>query len=138
MSCNFFANVHYSDIVIKVTVVAPKVPLCYGCNFYAIFMPPTKKYENPWVGYELTLSGDMLDLNAITTMQRGPIVNHCFTNKYYSSSAQFSDRKKIRGYPSEPSLTQVAQRAVFQSENWLFHEYENIVRLTFFFTANFQ
>ena len=83
-------------------------------------------------------SGDMLDLNAITTMQRGPVVKLCFTNKPYSSSARFSDRKKIRGYPSEPSLTQVAQRAVFQSENWLFHEYENIVRLTFFFTANFQ
>ena len=56
-----------TSIVIKVTVVAPKVPLCYGCNFYAIFMPPTKKYENPWVGFELTPSGDMLNLNAKTT-----------------------------------------------------------------------
>ena len=55
-------------------MVAPKVPLCYGCNFHAIFMPPTKKFENPWVGFELTPSGDMLDLNAITTTQRGPVI----------------------------------------------------------------
>ena len=91
-------------IVIKVTVVAPKVPLCYGCNFHAIFMPPTKKYENPWVGFELTPSGDMLDLNAMTTTQRGPVIQQCFTNKSHSNSARFSYRKKIRGYPSEPSL----------------------------------
>ena len=69
-------------------------------------MPPTKKYENPWVGFELTPSGDMMDLNAITTTQRGPVVLDCFTNKYNPSSARFSNRKKIRGYPSEPSLTE--------------------------------
>ena len=74
------------------------------CNFYAIFMPPTKKYENPWVEFELTPSGDMLDLNAMTTTQRGPVIKYCFTNKADSNSARFSDRKKIRGYPSEPSL----------------------------------
>ena len=95
---------YYETIVIKVTVLAPKVPLCYGCNFYAIFMPPTKKYENPWVGFELTPSGDMLDLNAMTTTQRGPVIKQYFTNKADSNSARFSDRKKIRGYPSEPSL----------------------------------
>ena len=78
--------------------------LCYGCNFHAIFMPPTKKYENPWVRFKLTPLRGMLDLNAITTTQRGPIVYQCFTNKYYSRSARFSNRKKIRGYPSEPSL----------------------------------
>ena len=70
-------------------------------------MPPTKKYENPWVGFELTPSGDMLDLNAMTTTQRGPVITQCFSNKPYSNSARFSDRKKIRGYPSEPSLTNV-------------------------------
>ena len=67
-------------------------------------MPPTKKHENPWMGFELTPSVDMLDLDAITTTQRGPVVDECFTNNTYSSSARFSDQKKIRGYPSEPSL----------------------------------
>ena len=67
-------------------------------------MPPTKKYENPWVGFELTPSGDMLNLNAMTTTQRGPVIKQYFTNKPHSNSARSSDRKKIRGYPSEPSL----------------------------------
>ena len=67
-------------------------------------MPPTKKYENPWVEFELTPSRDMLDLNAMTTTQRGPVIKQCFTNKANSNSARFSDQKKIRGYPSEPSL----------------------------------
>ena len=55
-------------------MVAPLVPLCYGCNFYAIFMPPTKKYDNPWMRFKLTPSRGLLDLNAITTMQQGPVV----------------------------------------------------------------
>ena len=64
-----FEGCRVLTIVIKVTVVAPKVPLCYGCNFHAIFMPPTKKCENPWAGFELTPSEEMLDLLAITTTQ---------------------------------------------------------------------
>ena len=75
-------------------------------------MPPTKKYENPWVGFELTPSGDMLDLNAMTTTQRGPVIKQCFTNKAHSNSARFSDRKKIRGYPSEPSLIIVSRKNI--------------------------
>ena len=70
------------------------------CNFYASY----KKYENPWVGFVLTPSGDMMDLNAMTTTQQGTVIKQSFTNKANSTSARFSDRKKIRGYPSEPSL----------------------------------
>ena len=76
-------------------------------------MPPTKKYENPWVEFELTPSGDMLDLNAMTTTQRGPVIKQCFTNKAHSNSARFSDRKKIRGYPSEPSLSQTVKYCLY-------------------------
>ena len=76
-----------SIIVIKVyrgstvTAVMYWTQLC--CNFNACYK---KKYENPWTGFQLTLSGGVLDLNAITTTELDLVIYYCFKNKPYSTS----------------------------------------------------
>ena len=72
-------------------------------------MPPTKKYENPWVGFELTPSRDMLDIDAITTTQRGPVKRHALKTKVILVLRDLAIEKRLGATPlnlpwSQPNI----------------------------------